>query len=814
MKKRLSLQEFVVTRQAAAAMASQDATAEVADSEVKKSKKKDDKKAGKGTTDTGMPKNEIELNPQMDTTQTMYEQKDSHVVFAFGRMNPPTVGHEKLVDAIKAHAKKVGGEAHIYLSKTHDKKKNPLDYETKHAFAKKAFGDVVKHTPEGSSNVHGILKHLHSLGHTHATLIAGDDRVEDYRRIANTYNGPGKDYNFKKIEVRSAGARDPDAEGVEGMSASKMRAHASAGNHKEFKAGLPKNLQPHHKAVMNTLRTALHEEVSPEELLEVVSVQSRIKKAARARSMKGRLAMGRRRALKRRASRSTLQRRSQRTARKFMRARMLRGQKYSDLSYSARAALDRRLKIKSKSVNRLAMKLLPRISSAEQRRKPGQAFRSPRGLGAMAGVAGVREAMVMIMKEQSLPSSIIESLQKKSNQYNIPFEILETVYYRGLADFASGHRPTLTSQQWAFNRVNSFVSEGLTYHTADKDLAEGAMDVKRAQKAALQLHKKDKKTVEEDLRKWFKQKWVRMDTKGNIKGDCAREEGEGKPKCLPVAKARAMDKDDRAAAVRRKRREDPVADRSGKGEKPINVTTEACWDGYEARGVKKKGNRMVPNCVPINAATIIDEKNVPTSPDKWAQAKAQAKAKFDVYPSAYANGWAAKKYKAMGGGWKSVSESYDVNSKHYKALTDLDLNTKNRDLTTKEDGYGPLNPNDLKGSKPFWEEKAKLWNTTVEAAMEARCRNCAAFNQSSEVLKKMAEGLGPAGDKIQELSNLGFCELFEFKCAGDRSCNKWLMNGPITEEGGAGYEGTPELVNKLKQDTPGQGKKLSFKDFV
>jgi hypothetical protein len=79
--------------------------------------------------------------------------------------------------------------------------------------------------------------------------------------------------------------------------------------------------------------------------------------------------------------------------------------------------------------------------------------------------------------------------------------------------------------------------------------------------------------MNEDLRKWFSQKWVRMDTKGNIKGDCAREPGEGKPKCLPLAKASAMNKQDRAAAVMKKRREDPVADRAGKGSKPINVST-------------------------------------------------------------------------------------------------------------------------------------------------------------------------------------------------------------------------------------------------
>lgn len=77
--------------------------------------------------------------------------------------------------------------------------------------------------------------------------------------------------------------------------------------------------------------------------------------------------------------------------------------------------------------------------------------------------------------------------------------------------------------------------------------------------------------VKEDLRTWFKQKWVRMDTKGNIKGQCAREPGEGKPKCLPQAKAKALGKEGRASAARRKRREDPNAERTGK---PIFVRTK------------------------------------------------------------------------------------------------------------------------------------------------------------------------------------------------------------------------------------------------
>jgi hypothetical protein len=96
--------------------------------------------------------------------------------------------------------------------------------------------------------------------------------------------------------------------------------------------------------------------------------------------------------------------------------------------------------------------------------------------------------------------------------------------------------------------------------------------------------------INEDLRQWFKQKWVRMDTKGNIKGDCAREPGEGKPKCLPQSKAHAIGKEARAAAARRKRREDPNPERHGS---PINVRTESAAAAIAAATAiakKKSGN--------------------------------------------------------------------------------------------------------------------------------------------------------------------------------------------------------------------------------
>jgi len=149
--------------------------------------------------------------------------------------------------------------------------------------------------------------------------------------------------------------------------------------------------------------------------------------------------------------------------------------------------------------------------------------------------------------------------------------------------------------------------------------------------------------LKEDLRKWFSKTdpsgdWKRINSKGEAIGPCAREPGEPKPKCMSKAKRASLSKKERASAVAAKRKHDPNPERQGK---PINVSNFG----------KGKISENMEN---------LDEKNVPTSPEKWAQAKAQAKAKFDVYPSAYANGWAAKKYKAMGGSWKSVSEETEI----------------------------------------------------------------------------------------------------------------------------------------------------------
>ena len=201
--------------------------------------------------------------------------------------------------------------------------------------------------------------------------------------------------------------------------------------------------------------------------------------------------------------------------------------------------------------------------------------------------------------------------------------------------------------------------------------------------------------LREDLRNWFskthpKGDWVRIGLDGEIKGPCAREEGEGKPKCLNRSRAESMTKAERAKAARRKRRKDPVADRKGK---PINVKTES-YDPKELEKARKMltGDQPEPKPGSLSVETYLNmlkglkvhndihkgpvlvkeeyliEKNVPTNPKLWSQAKALAKKKFDVYPSAYANGWASKWYKKRGGGWKTLKEERQSTMKTTKNL--------------------------------------------------------------------------------------------------------------------------------------------------
>jgi predicted kinase len=195
-------------------------------------------------------------------------QTQKPVVMAFGRMNPPTIGHEKLVNRVQEIAKDYNAPHHVVISHSVDAKKNPLDVKRKLLHAKRFFPGA--NIESSSKEMPTFLQHaarLHAMGHDHLVMVAGSDRIPEYEKKLQQYNGegPGKLYNFKKIEVKSAGHRDPDAEGAEGMSASKMREHANSGDFASFRQGVPTHVpEKHAKELFRDVRKGMgiHESVN------------------------------------------------------------------------------------------------------------------------------------------------------------------------------------------------------------------------------------------------------------------------------------------------------------------------------------------------------------------------------------------------------------------------------------------------------------------------------------------------------------------------------------------------------------------------
>ncbi|MAG10688.1 hypothetical protein CMI44_00015 [Candidatus Pacearchaeota archaeon] len=183
-------------------------------------------------------------------------------VFTFGRFNPPTIGHEKLINAVVAVNQREGGTAYIYGSQSQDSKKNPLSHVQKFKYLKNMFPRL-KSNLQSNSKAKTIMDVADELNGKYNKLImvAGSDRVSEFKSLLNTYNGKKSKhgfYEFEEIEVVSAGERDPDADGASGMSASKMRKAAVQGDFEAFLMGASSELTVKDKRnMMNDVRTGL-----------------------------------------------------------------------------------------------------------------------------------------------------------------------------------------------------------------------------------------------------------------------------------------------------------------------------------------------------------------------------------------------------------------------------------------------------------------------------------------------------------------------------------------------------------------------------
>jgi len=191
----------------------------------------------------------------MKNFREITEKSGDTAVFTFGRFNPPTSGHEKVVNAVAAQQKKnSGSKMYVYASHSNDPKRNPLSHPKKLAYMRKMLPKYKRNIVASKArNIFEIATELHDKGHRAIVMVVGSDRVDEFDDLLNKYNGEDSRhgfYGFDNIEVVSAGERDPDGEGITGMSATKMRDEAEKGNFDSFKTGIPDTMSDADKKKM------------------------------------------------------------------------------------------------------------------------------------------------------------------------------------------------------------------------------------------------------------------------------------------------------------------------------------------------------------------------------------------------------------------------------------------------------------------------------------------------------------------------------------------------------------------------------------
>ena len=180
------------------------------------------------------------------------------LTLAFGRFNPPHAGHLQLMDIAAQSAEAEGSDYIIVPSRTQDKKKNPLDADTKISMMRSMFpqhSERIMNDP-GNRSIFDVLKRAHNDGYANVRIVAGQDRVKEFDKLSQSYNGAL--YQFDGLEVISSGDRDPDSDGVEGLSSSRMRLAAMEGDFKTFRSGLPEDIpRKQAMALFDTVRQGM-----------------------------------------------------------------------------------------------------------------------------------------------------------------------------------------------------------------------------------------------------------------------------------------------------------------------------------------------------------------------------------------------------------------------------------------------------------------------------------------------------------------------------------------------------------------------------
>lgn len=316
----------------------------------------------------------------------------------FGRMNPPTIGHQKLVDKLQTVARINNADPMVFLSHSADAKKNPLPYNSKVSYAISAFGNIVRRSP--AKTIFEVMQQLHNLNYNNVIVVVGADRVNEFDVLLNKYNN-SELYSFDSIKLVSAGERDPDSDSVEGMSASKMRELVKQRDLERFLAGAPTKMSRNAKIAMyNELTTQMglkenvinfEDDLTDDDLMafinsnefeeldesvellserKALTIAQRIKRGRQMRKLQPKLKARRKLRRKMMATPERLVQRARKAAIMLLRKKLAgkKGSNYASLSPSEKQNVDRLIEKSYGAVDRIAKRLLPIIKRKEMQR--------------------------------------------------------------------------------------------------------------------------------------------------------------------------------------------------------------------------------------------------------------------------------------------------------------------------------------------------------------------------------------------------------------------------------------------------------------
>lgn len=422
-------------------------------------------------------------------------ESSKEVTFTFGRYNPPTIGHEILFNKLKAVAR--AGNYRVYASQSEDEKKNPLPYKDKLKFLRKMFPKHARNVILDTKvrNVFDVLVQMYDEGFKRVTMVVGSDRVKEFDILVNKYNGVKGRHGFYKLSLNivSAGERDPDSDGADGMSASKMRMAAQQNDLKSFSNGLPNNFKGT-EDLFNAVRVGMgltesksfrkHIELPPVSETREEYVEGSLFKVGDLVKIKENNTQGR----IIHCGSNYLMVESNNIRKRYWLdgVSLIEGQdpdikdrkgtqpkgyfakdaEGKKMAKSTKAARDRHFKkgAKMDDDNPAAYKPAPGDATAKTKQsKHTKKFKQM--YGEMAEYLTFED---FVINEQDADSA----LKKKADKSGMPLGILKQVFKRGVAAWRTGHRPGTNSVQWGLARVNSFVTKSSgTWGKADKDLA-------------------------------------------------------------------------------------------------------------------------------------------------------------------------------------------------------------------------------------------------------------------------------------------------------------------------------------------------------